>query len=443
MKPTSTHHNKLVRNLYRSLMKAANPFTVGDAGESGKAAALNCLFHRTGVDESLRGILTKISVEGGFYEDIDEDLFLSEKEESEIIFQKLLRELVAGDNKDGLRMMQFPCHINSCSKYGNSLREIIKREFRDSSLSISSSYNNKIRQQLAFNALREINKKLAWMDQLENKAAKRHRHPQQSAKHVYPVPLRPESYLVPGMYLIAHPNLTGYFWRSVICILDHREEGEEFVLPGRKTKTKGTYGLVVNRICVSPDSGNNMTLDEVMKPIPPKLIDSFGSTLVKEGGPVQMSLQMVSTSPKDKEALDIGGTYIPFHSNENVSSECNNGLNTFYNGDFLKAAEAVASGKLDRDDVSFFVGATCWMPGQLESEIERGFWLPCRGPLEIARSGNCTHESVTEINGNSRPRADLWLSMLSAYGEDEAHLAHLLVDDDGHSELGKACDECD
>ena len=68
--------------------------------------------------------------------------------------------------------------------------------------------------------------------------------------------------------------------------------------------------------------------------------------------------------------------------------------------------------------------------------------MPCRGPPEIALTGICDHEPLEEednppqpttaTTGSSsstanskRPLADLWLSMLSACGEQEAVLAHL------------------
>ncbi len=75
------------------------------------------------------------------------------------------------------------------------------------------------------------------------------------------------------------------------------------------------------------------------------------------------------------------------------------------------------------DDVCFYAGASCWEARQLESEIERGFWIPCRGPPEIALTGKCEHMQADS-------RDDLWLSMLSACGQDEANLAQLLVDAD-------------
>jgi hypothetical protein len=91
------------------------------------------------------------------------------------------------------------------------------------------------------------------------------------------------------------------------------------------------------------------------------------------------------------------------------------------------------------DDVSFFVGASSWYPGQLEQEIQQGCWLPVHGPPEIALSGVCEHEPTNERE--PRPKADLWLSMMSSCGEDEANLAHLMANASEFDDYGAACDE--
>ena len=91
------------------------------------------------------------------------------------------------------------------------------------------------------------------------------------------------------------------------------------------------------------------------------------------------------------------------------------------------------------DDVSFYVGASCWEVGQLESEIDRGYFIPCSGPPDMALTGMC--ERVGDDDKDvKRPKADLWLSMMCALGEDEANLAHLVSNDKDESEYGEACD---
>ena len=119
-----------------------------------------------------------------------------------------------------------------------------------------------------------------------------------------------------------------------------------------------------------------------------------------------------------------------------------NDRTTYYNGYVIKAANAIDEGKIDREDITFFVGASCWSTRQLKSEIERGFWLPCRGPREVARSGICEHDSTSNDIGNVRPKADLWLSMMSACGIQEAKLAHLL-DEDSDNDCSRPCDDFD
>ncbi len=64
--------------------------------------------------------------------------------------------------------------------------------------------------------------------------------------------------------------------------------------------------------------------------------------------------------------------------------------------------------------------------------------MPCRGPPEIALTGICEHETVPK--STKRPLADLWLSMMSACGEDEAKLAHLFYHEDGLHDYGLPCD---
>lgn len=92
------------------------------------------------------------------------------------------------------------------------------------------------------------------------------------------------------------------------------------------------------------------------------------------------------------------------------------------------------------DDVCFYAGASCWELRQLESEIERGFWIPCRGPPEIALTGTCEHNDDDLVDvADPRPKADLWLSMMCAMGQDEANLAHLMLEDD-FVEDGDPCD---
>ena len=80
------------------------------------------------------------------------------------------------------------------------------------------------------------------------------------------------------------------------------------------------------------------------------------------------------------------------------------------------------------------IGASCWESGQLESEINKGYWLPCSAPPIITLTGQSQ-------NGKSSTKSNLWLSMMSSLGSHEARLANLL-DKEVRSEDGNACDDC-
>ena len=211
-------------------------------------------------------------------------------------------------------------------------------------------------------------------------------------------------------------------------------------------------------------------LEDVLGQLPDDMQKAFGESPVKEGGPVNMSLQMIHTAaPEQDEMLEIGGTLLPeVELNSHDSNKDDGGDDTsaeveraalhsdkavYYNGGIVNASNAVISGKMDRDDVSFFVGASCWVAGQLESEVERGNWLPVRGPPEIAHSGLCRHndcslpsshhstDSREEGAAEPPPISDLWLSMMSSCGEEEKKLAHLVWSDKGDDECSEAADD--
>ena len=56
--------------------------------------------------------------------------------------------------------------------------------------------------------------------------------------------------------------------------------------------------------------------------------------------------------------------------------------------------------------------------------------------------GICEHEHFA-TDSDTRPHADLWLSMLSAVSEDTAELAHLFHHDNSWNANGQACDAFD
>ena len=276
----------------------------------------------------------------------------------------------------------------------------------------------------------------------------------------------------------------------------------------------GTYGLVVNRITCSPATGRPVTLGEIFAKLPMEFQSAFGDCWVREGGPVQGSVQMMhSISSKLEQDLKLSGHVLRMatsgssssqsstsdrpkrssgtststittatttkaalpdddddddnnkkNNRENVLGQDDEKADVKFRGDIMNAAASVLSGRLSKQQLSFFVGCSSWSPGQLENEIERGIWLPCRGPPEIAFLGRTIHNPPASLDdgdsdaqqmirnqilGNNRSdehpnNDDLWLSMLSACGEEAAELAHLLLShDDGEHPFGGSCDAFD
>ena len=258
-----------------------------------------------------------------------------------------------------------------------------------------------------------------------------------------------------GTYLVAHPVMTGYLAKSVIVILDHTTSSKNHKNLKDEMGPGGTYGLIINRLSLQPvkqeerlqilrqkleekmrqmkeprsydDSENtehSTNLLDIMKPgssvgmalqrpftllqalgpddLAQTVQTAFGDEPLRDGGPVNLSIQMMhrkcvdsqhrhvngsteSTdsvdAPKKNAVWEIGGTQIPSYD-DTLDTDA-----IFFGGDVVKASLAVADGSADQADFSFIVGASCWTPGQLQREIERGCWLPFRGPANMAMTG--------------------------------------------------------
>ena len=306
-----------------------------------------------------------------------------------------------------------------------------------------------------------------------------------------------------GTYLLAHPLMKGFFAQSVLVILDHSDGGEAAVSsdgddstdgPSGDKGAGGTYGLIINRlserqvshapqlkqegestavreITISPDGscslpigppeegvkGGMFTLIQAIheEDLPDTVTQAFGDNPVREGGPVGLSLQMVYRKTRQEDEKDetkdkvngegapgrLGGTLVPSLAEDSLHHEPMDSTSeeVYFGGDVLKASYLVLNGKKTSSDFSFVIGASCWAPGQLEHEIERGCWIPFRGPADMTMAGRCDHNDVTA--GDREPVDNLWLSIMSALGADESDLGHILHSNinAGH-ELGDACD---
>lgn len=443
--------------LYRNLLRAAKPFTA----PSPNARVLNCLLSRTGIDDHIHSWEHFVStsrkldpLEHARNEKSRSGLNVLESSSNGTtsphrtparLFRRLLREVVCAGDLNSFVKASWPSQVDP-----TIIWSVIRKEFRCTDSSQSRFFSAASRRQVAFMALRELSKKLCYLDFLEANAPDA--SPQQKAWNVSSIPFESSrAYLRPGAFLLAHPNMAdSYFGKTVVCILEHQEESTNdddtaakrgAALPGQQT-----YGLIVNRARINSETGNHRTLNEAFEQnmLPAKLADVFGDCIVRDGGPVHVSLQMVHSRPSTTEEGSsgdnpIGGRLIPMvPDGEESSTALFSDRATYFQGDIIKAMVEVEEGRLDRDDVTFFVGASIWSVNQLKNEISQGYWIPCRGPPEIALTGICEHDLSSE--GGKRPLADLWLSMMSACGDDESKLAHLFYHVRELNDNGLPCD---
>ena len=463
----------ILRSLYRSLWRATKPFTPPAA----TAVPFQCLLDRTGVEDPKDVWFSNVM--GNNHEN---DKPGSKEEERTMVqqaFRRLLKQLIAGENatpptttttaKDDddtttTRHMVFPRDVDPYR-----LRRLLQREYRGKEDAVSAPLDPKWRQELAFLTLRKLNAKLSFVEDLWHRgsstsskgqppeqATTEQQSPLQSPplpppwnEPVIPLPASSSSssYLQPGTFLIAHPSLSGYFRRSVICIVHHYDDNDSASLASR-----GTYGLMVNRVCVVSSSDQQdhpiLTFGQALDPLPDDIAQAFGQAVVRDGGPVHSSLQMLhKSSTDDEDVYKIGGQVLEPHpdldTENNKSSSTTTTIVIKYRGDVKHAAAAVISDKLPADDFTFFVGASAWTVGQLESEIRRGFWLPCAAPVTLAQGPTPSTSTPTPTSSSTlEAMDDFYLQVLAACGPQEAALANLVRHDDNEDHpFRKASDD--
>ena len=113
------------------------------------------------------------------------------------------------------------------------------------------------------------------------------------------------------------------------------------------TTQDGTYGLMVN-FPVSFGE-RRRTLGEVLSSncLPKGVKLAFGDCPVRNGGPVNVSIQMLRvTTPEEEEQLCLGGQVLSTQNdNQNISSAKDSDKAVYFGGDIVKAAQAVIDGK--------------------------------------------------------------------------------------------------
>lgn len=135
-----------------------------------------------------------------------------------------------------------------------------------------------------------------------------------------------------GQLLIAEPtNISNLsFNRSVILLTDYSKEG--------------SVGFIINK-------PSNHTINDLIP-------DVMANFKIYFGGPVEQdNLYFIHNVP---DLIDD-------------SVEISNGI--YWGGDFALTKNLINTGEITKDNIRFFLGYTCWIPNQLEKEMELNLWI--------------------------------------------------------------------
>lgn len=164
-----------------------------------------------------------------------------------------------------------------------------------------------------------------------------------------------------GQLLIAEPSIIGdlSFNRSVILLADHNSEG--------------SVGFIINK-----------PLKYTINDLVPEIDAKFK---IYNGGPVEQdNLYFIHNIPE----------LIP------NSIEISNGI--YWGGDFESTKDLINSGKIEKDNIRFFLGYTGWEANQLEDEMSANSWIITKNSYENKIIGKSTtnfwKEKILELGGD-------------------------------------------
>ncbi len=173
-----------------------------------------------------------------------------------------------------------------------------------------------------------------------------------------------------GSILISEPFLGDpNFERTVVLVCKHDDEG--------------SFGLVLNRKA-------NLKLSDV-----PELEDLHFDMDLHLGGPMEHNtLHYIHQLAILDESIVLGP-------------------NVFWGGDFEQLKVLLNSGKIDQDDIRFFLGYSGWSAAQLEDEIKNNVWIV----------NNTVTDNLFNLNVDS-----LWRDILKQMGGKYKILSNYPID---------------
>lgn len=184
--------------------------------------------------------------------------------------------------------------------------------------------------------------------------------------------LTPQNKLKPkrGRLLISYPLLNDpYFKRTVVLLCEHNEEG--------------SFGFVLNKYL-------DISLSELIDELPDT------ASRISMGGPVQTSnLYFLHTAGPVIEGS------IPITKN------------LYLGGRFEALRDQLLSGKIEENQVRFFIGYSGWSENQLEGELKENAWLISEAPHKLLMNTD---------------QDELWEKVLKRMGKDYSFLANLPED---------------
>jgi len=237
----------------------------------------------------------------------------------------------------------------------------------------------------------------------------------------------------PGVALVAHPMLGGFFERSVVLVLDHNQRGSTGICLNMPLNVKlwalrrmsSHFVRELGRpsgapAAADPSAGQGEGAE---------LLSHFRHKWVSLGGP------MASAEPGRYFSVlhghsDLGGTCV---MPPGAGAEGGGGAGVWVSQDVGGVMRRALKGGIDDDSLRLFAGMCRWAPRQLSEEVARGCWVMVRATPEALD----VHEQQAAVAAQGERhgpewclgrRHDAWRQAMASLGGEFAAMATLPED---------------